>query len=289
MALRYAVIDLGTNSCRLLIGEGCGDRIIPIYRTLETTRLGEKMQACLAISEAAMLRTGEALNKFKAIMQEYEVEKYRVIATSAVREAVNQKDFINFVKENCNINVEVISGEEEARFSYQGVIASLNLDISPLVVDLGGGSTEIIHVDNIFLSLPIGAVKAYEAGMSAADMAMVLKPMDKYKAVLGAHPLVVVGGTATTLVAMKYSLGEYSREKIHGQVLLYDEIKALYRKLEGMPIASRRQLAGLQAERADIITSGILILLTIMETFGHGEIIVSEGDLMDAIISGELG
>ncbi len=284
MFLRYAVIDIGTNSCRLLIGEQCGGRIIPIYSTLETTRLGEKLQASLAITKDAMLRTCGALNNFKFIMQEYEVEKYRVVATSAVREATNQSEFINLVKDECNINVEVISGEEEARLSYQGVIASLNLDASPLVVDLGGGSTEIIHAKDIFLSLPVGAVKAYEAGMSASDIALLLEPLEKYQDCLDAYPLVVVGGTATTLVALKYAMKDYSPEKIHGQILLYDEIKVLYNKLEVMPVASRRQLPGLQPERADIITSGILILLTIMETFRYAEIIVSEGDLMDAII-----
>ncbi len=282
--MRYAAIDIGTNSCRLLIAEKAAGKLSSLYRTMETTRLGENMQANFSITEEAILRTCNTLNNFKAIMREYEVENFRAVATSAVREAGNQKGFIQSVQDKCNINVEVISGEEEAHLSYLGVKNSLDLAVSPLVVDLGGGSTELIMEKDFFISLPVGAVRVYELNLSADDISQILKPLIPKQEAYKANPLVFVGGTATSLVAMKFSLDVYKSELVHGQVLTRGEIADLYNRLEKMPLSLRRRLPGLQPERADIITGGILILLLIMDIFRKEEITVSESDLMEAII-----
>lgn len=282
--MRYAAIDIGTNSCRLLIADYQEGKIIPLYRTMMTTRLGENLQKDSILSTDAILRTCRCLNEFKNIIDEYEVKEYRAVATSAVREADNKEEFVELVKRECAINIDIINGFEEANLSYIGVKNSLKLEKSPLVVDLGGGSTELIYEDSPPISIPVGAVKVHEQNMSAYDISQILKPLTKMKEEFSLSPLVFVGGTATSLVAIKFSLEVYRSELIHGQILTRSEIADLYNMLERMPLSLRKRLPGLQPERADIITSGTLIMLIIMEILDKQDIIVSESDILEGII-----
>jgi len=154
-----------------------------------------------------------------------------------------------------------------------------------LVVDLGGGSTEFLCPDqDLLLSIPIGAVRAAEADMGASQIIERLSPLTQFKQQLENKPLVMVGGTATSLVAIKKGMIQYNAESVHGEVLSRGEIGDLYNLLERMPLALRRRLPGLQPERADIIHKGALIILLIIEILGHKEIIVSETDLLEGII-----
>lgn len=282
--MKYAVIDIGTNSCRLLIAELVNNKICPIYRTLITTRLGENIKDTTLLSDAALNRTVDALNEFHNIMKSYEVNSYRAIATSAVREADNKAEFVRIVQAKCNINVDVISGEEEAFLSYLGVKHSLELEQAPVVIDLGGGSTEIIYEDKFFSSIPIGAVKVLEYNCSAYDIKDAFKILVDKKTDFNLNPLSFVGGTATSLVALKYAMEEYDANLVHGQVLTRSEIVDLYNMLEMTPLSLRKRLPGLQPERADIITGGTLIMLIIMDILGKGEIVVSGSDLMEGVV-----
>lgn len=282
--MRYAAIDIGTNSCRLLIGDWEEGKIIPIYRTMMTTRLGENMQESSTLSTEAILRTCECLNEFKKIIDEYEVQSYRAVATSAVREANNKEEFLELIKKESAIDIDIISGLEEANLSYIGVKNSLKLEKPPVVVDLGGGSTELMFEDLSPTSIPVGAVKVYEQNMSAYDVSQILKPLTKKKEEFSLSPLVCVGGTATSLVAIKFSLEVYRSELIHGQILTRSEIADLYNMLEMMPLSLRKRLPGLQPERADIIPSGTLIMLIIMDILGKEDITVSESDILEGII-----
>jgi len=282
----YGAVDIGTNSCRLLIAQiNADNKPITVYKALETTRMGEGINQSRLLTKEAIERTLLCLSHFRDKMQEYRIEKYRTVATSAVREAKNSDDFIYRVRAQSGIKVEIVNGDEEARLSYDGVVKGLELLESPLVVDLGGGSTEFICPDqNLLLSVPIGAVKAAEADMTASQIIELLNPLMEFKKQLRNHPLVIVGGTATSLVAIKKGLIEYDSEKVHGQKLSRGEIGDLYNLLERMPLALRRRLPGLQPERADIINKGALIILVIIEILGHKEIIVSEADLLAGII-----
>lgn len=282
--MRYAAIDIGTNSCRLLIAEYQENKVIPIYRTMMTTRLGEKMKERPVISQEAILRTSQCLKDFKNILEEYEVKDYRAVATSAVREAENKNEFLELIKDECHIDIDIISGVEEANLSYIGVKNSLDLEKSPLVIDLGGGSTEFIYEGITPISIPIGAVKVHEQNISAYDISQIFKPIAQMKEQFSQSPLVFVGGTATSLVAIKFSLEVYRSELIHGQVLTRTEIADLYNMLEMMPLSVRKRLPGLQPERADIITSGTLIVLIIMDIFDKQDIIISESDILEGII-----
>ncbi|NLJ71803.1 MAG: Ppx/GppA family phosphatase [Syntrophomonadaceae bacterium] len=281
--MKAAVIDIGTNSCRLLIANLTNHDITPVYRNLITTRLGDNI-ANLQLSPKAMDKTILALDQFKEVMENHLVKTYRAIATSAVREASNQEAFLQLVKDKCNINVEVISGEEEAYLSYLGVRNSLKLEMSPLVIDLGGGSTEVIYENTFFLSVPIGAVRVGTNNYSSSDIREAFKILFNKKAEFSNNPLVFVGGTATSLVAIKEGLEEYNSQLIHGYTLTRNDIEGLYKKLQEMPINIRQSLAGLQPERADIITEGTLIMLVIMDILGKDEMIVSESDLMEGTL-----
>ncbi len=289
--MRYGAVDIGTNSCRLLIAEADAEQgLNPLHKELDTTRIGEGVNQSSLINVEAMERTLLTLSRFQEKMQAYGVEKYRAIATSAVREARNGDEFVRRAWEESMMKVDIVEGEEEAGLSYLGVKQGLKLERVPLVVDLGGGSTEFIcPEEKLLLSLPLGAVRATEADMYAAQIGELLSPLGKIKQQLMNRPLVLVGGTASTLVAVKLGMEEYNTELVHGTVLNRTEIGDLYNLLERMPLSLRRRLPGLQPERADIINKGALIILVIMEVLDKKEIIVSESDLLQGIIWSLMG
>jgi exopolyphosphatase/guanosine-5'-triphosphate,3'-diphosphate pyrophosphatase len=289
--MRYGAVDIGTNSCRLLIAEADAEQgLNPLHKEMDITRIGEGVSQSGLISAEAMHRTLLTLSRFQEKMQEHGVEKYRAIATSAVREARNGDEFVLRAWEQSMMKVDIVNGEAEAGLSYMGVKQSLKLERSPLVVDLGGGSTEFIcPEENLLLSIALGAVRATEANMYAAQIGQLLIPLGKIKERFENHPLVLVGGTATTLVSLKLGLEGYNAELVHGAILSRPEIGDLYNLLARMPLALRRRLPGLQSERADIINQGALIVLIIMEVLGKKEIIVSESDLLQGIIWSLMG
>ncbi len=286
--MNYAAIDIGTNSCRLLVASIQKDRPVVLARKLATTRLGEGLNHSGKINQEALERTLLCLEDFNNIMREHQVQSFRVVATSAVREASNRQDLLNRARERLKLEIEVISGNHEAELSYQGVMVSLKFDHLPLVADLGGGSTEffIKNNRNFPLSLPIGAVRATESDMKAVDIVQALTPLAKYKDLLSDYPLVLVGGTASTLVAIKHSLAVYDHDFVHGQILERREIADIYDMMERMPLRLRQRLPGLQPERADIIPKGVMIVLLIMDMLAKNQITVSDSDLLEAMIWG---
>lgn len=284
--MRYAAVDIGTNSCRLLIAEHQRGTWCNLYRGLVTTRIGEGVDHQGVISIAAMDRTLKGLQKLKEQINFYQAERLRVVGTSALRDAANREEFVQRVYQELHWQVEVISGQEEAQLSYLGVKCGLPLDRPPLVVDLGGGSTEFMledpHPWNV--SLPIGAVRASEAGMSDQHIKELLQPLAELSMHSGL-PMVAVGGTATTLVAMHRRLQEYDSQLVHGQKVAIDQVKYWRDHLEAMNLEERRQVIGLQPERADIIVAGLRILVLIMEQLGYDQLLVSESDILDGIIA----
>lgn len=283
--MNCAAIDIGSNSCRLLIADFTGDKVMPLHMELETTRISSGLNHCGRISEEAMERTVQCLNRFKQRMNAFGVEKYRAIATSAVREAGNGQDFIVLVKQQCQLSVDIVSGEEEACLSYLGVEKGLVLNHAPLVADLGGGSTEFIcNEQNLIRSIPLGAVRATELEMTEKEiterLAGVANLADRFRD----YPLVMVGGTASSLVAIKLGMDEYDASRVHGQVLSREDLYDLYQMLEKTPLALRKRIPGLQPERADIINKGALIMLMIAEIFQKPELIVSEADLLQGML-----
>lgn len=285
--MNLAAVDIGTNSCRLFIARASAGRLFTLYRDLDTTRIGEGVSGSRFLKPEATLRTIECLKRYKEVMNTFRVRKHRIIATSAVREARNREEFIEQVERELDLNVEVISGEEEALLSYQGVCRGLDLCGEPLVADLGGGSTELVWKEAgrlMLLSLPVGAVRATEDKMSPEQVRAVLAPLTARCDVFSGQPLVFVGGTATSVVAIIKGLDEYDREMVHGQVVKLDEVRAVYEKLRHMTLQQLLATPGIQKERADIMTKGVMVMLSIIEEMSKSQVIVSESDLMDAIV-----
>ncbi len=285
--MNYAAIDIGTNSCRLLVAQIQAGKLRPLARGLESSRLGEGTAHNRVLAPAAMERTIASLRNFQAIIAQHQPGQVMAAATSAVREADNRATFLAMVREQCGLKVRVLDGEEEAAFSYQAVVQALRLAAPPLVVDLGGGSSEFVFAPGepeLIVSLPLGAVRAAEENFAYAEMVRRLEPVRLRRSEFEGSPLVMVGGTVTTLVAIDKALAVYRPEEVHGQVLTRETIRILYHRLINLPLEERRQLAGLQPERADIIPAGALIVLAIMETLGFEELIVSESDLLEGMI-----
>ncbi len=284
--MRCAAVDIGTNSCRLLIADAGPEGLCPLRRENRTTRVGEGFKEAIHIRREIMERNLECLIAFEDTIKKTAVESYRVVATSALREAVNREEFLGMVEEKTMLQIEVIGSEEEARLGYLGMSRGLSHLQMPLMADLGGGSLELIKegVSPILLSLPLGAVRAMEQDMGIIDIKAALRPLAVYKDTLAPYPLVVVGGTASSLVAIKYSLQQYDPSLVHGQVLKREEIADIYNMLERMSLKVRRRLPGLQPERADIITWGARIILLLMDMLEIEEIIVSESDLLEGVI-----
>lgn len=283
--MRYAAIDIGSNSCRLLIAELKDNKLKTIYSQLETTRIAAGLNNSGKISQEALERTLLCLEDFRHSLVSYGVSRYRAIATSAVREASNGQDFIDLATERCQLKVDLVSGKEEARLSYLGVEKGLPLKHPPLVVDLGGGSTEFICAEQDFiLSIPLGAVRAMEMNMSAREIVSRLADVEKMADNFRSYPLVMVGGTASSLVAIKSGMEIFDSKLVHGQILTRQDLSDIYQLLDRTPLSLRKRMPGLQAERADIIGSGALIVLMIVDLLKKSEIIVCETDLLQGMI-----
>ncbi|MDO4540770.1 MAG: Ppx/GppA family phosphatase [Syntrophomonadaceae bacterium] len=282
---RYYAIDIGTNSCRLLIADREGDSLRPVFGALNSTRIGEGLYLNYELTPVAMERTLNCLREYGSTLREYRAHTGRAFATSAVREARNGTEFLRRCRDEAGLAVELISGEEEAALSYAGASRRLKLAAPMLLVDLGGGSTEFICPPQaLLLSLPLGAVRAHEQNLERAAIAAALKPLSPCREALSPHPLVFAGGSASTLAAVDLRLAEFKTELVHGHALSLEKMRALYHHLSGLPLAERRQLPGLQPERADIIVHGALIALTIMEELRRDHCTISESDLLHGAI-----
>lgn len=281
--MKVAAIDIGTNSTRLLVARVEDQKVTVLHSDLTTTRLGEGVDATGCLSPQAMTRTLAAVESFVQQSEQLGAVNIVIAATSAVRDAANREDFIRQVYRRTGRSLIILAGKREAEISYRGVLAGLPLGASEvLVLDVGGGSTEvcwqqagIVHA----ASVNVGAVRMTEGGHSRQQIANLLTP------VLEAIPrdlktVVAVGGTATTVAAMLQELQVYQPEKIHLYAVTRPELQHLWLRVSQLPLGERRQLPGLQAERADIIPAGILIILTCLEILNISSFIVSEADIL---------
>ncbi len=280
---RIGVIDIGTNSVRLLIADVGNNRVAPVYRGLNSTRLGQGIEGGQLLPEAVN-RTLKAVKDFQELCREKRVDKTIAIATSAVRGANNREWFIEQVYREAGVKVRVLQGEEEAYYSFVGVAAGFDdvLD-GTVVVDIGGGSTEFTWKrDGVLInrSVNAGAVRMTEGGYDSRYIAGVLKTVlgevagDKPKMIIG------TGGTITTLAAMDMKLEPYDWKKVHGYLLKKEKIEFLLQEIIKAGPEGSKSMPGLQPARADIIIAGIMILKEIVYTLKFDFIRVSEADLL---------
>ncbi|HCX65764.1 MAG TPA: hypothetical protein DHN33_11210, partial [Eubacteriaceae bacterium] len=225
--MKIGVVDIGTNSVRLMIGNYEGEKLQSKEKQLYSTRIGQGVDHTGELSEAAMDRTVKALESIRVQMEQLGVQKVYAYATSAVRQAKNKEVFLDRVKEKTGYEVKVLSGEEEAEYGFLGVMKSVALE-NGLIVDVGGGSTELIEVQNRqrkrLVSLDIGAVRLYERCKVSDPMrkeeircvqAEIERALRKWNRETEAKNLVAIGGTATTIASMHLRLKEYDSQKIN--------------------------------------------------------------------------
>lgn len=276
---RVASIDIGTNTILLLIAEVDRGRLDSLLDTETIVRLGEGVQHTGILSDEAMERGLKTLGAYLTRCDEMGVQKIFAIGTSALREAQNSSFFLQKVKEQFDLSIEVISGEEEARYSFLSVAKDLKEGKTPLlVVDVGGGSTEFIlghgtHV-NQSVSLPLGSVRLTEKYL-LSDPVCDEEWEEMNRAVQQMlfqipHPpppfrMVAVGGTATTLASVEMELSEFFPEKIHHFELKREALKRQLSLYRSTTLEQRRRIPGLASARADVILAGGTILYQTME------------------------
>ncbi|MEL7566731.1 MAG: Ppx/GppA family phosphatase [Dehalobacterium sp.] len=283
-----AVVDIGTNTVRMLIGDVGEEGKVKVHaQFIAEPRLGVGITKGQLTPEAVD-RTIKALAEFKRITQDYKVEDVIAAATSAVRDAINQTEFVDEVFHKIGWQVQVISGEKEAELSYTGAVSVLLPLGLPVVIDIGGGSTEVIFARDgeiKGISVNVGAVRLHEAAWSQEELDRKLLPLTREFTNLGEKiSLVAVGGTATTAAAIHYGITEYSRAAVQGRFLTLESIKKLKDQLKGMPLKERKKIVGLTPKRADIIVPGLEILVRMIELSGEPGITVSDAGILDGLL-----
>ncbi len=286
-----AAMDIGTNSTRLLIATP--EKII--HQETNITRIGEGLKEHNLIQDIPLSRTIKVLKKYKEKISEYKIEggDYFLVATSAMRDAVNSKEVVERIKNETGLNVEVITGEREAELSYLG--ATGDFPGKNVVIDIGGGSSEVIFEDDpthklTYTSTNLGGVRLKENLELQQEEKIKELFAEKIPSIqkLKRTSLIGVGGTITTIASIKLGMTEYQWEKVHGLTLKLDEIKEIHNKLEKLSLEERKKVPGLQPERADIIVYGTKILITFMEEYGYDKIITSDKDLLFALITSSI-
>lgn len=287
---RLAAIDIGTNSCRLLIADARDGRIFPVLSTLRMTRIGEGASGNSILQKEPVRRTIGALRDFLSLAGDYGASRVRAVATSAVREAENAAYFLSHARDEAGLMVEVISGEEEARLNYVGACGGLSSGEGAIVIDIGGGSTEFtypVKTGNGFTlscrSVPLGAVRLTEHPLLLSEILGSLKcVLDEIRA--SRQTLVGVGGTITTLAAVDQALTEYDPGRIQGYHLAKTVVESIMISLAAKNSEERKMVPGLQPERADIIIAGTTILWAVLAYLEAPGITVSDADLLHGII-----
>jgi exopolyphosphatase/guanosine-5'-triphosphate,3'-diphosphate pyrophosphatase len=298
---RFAAIDVGTNSVRLVVAEVEPDGN---YRVLDEepqmTRLGRGFYRTGRLGRAPMERTIEAISKMKAIVDGFEVREMRAVATAAVREASNGRAFRQEVKKRCGVNLEVISAEEEAQLAFKSVSRHFALDQSSIaVVDIGGGSVEVVlaagGVVNQVHSLPLGAVRLTEQYMKSDPLSgkhwkKLRRAIDRViDEEIGEPPflaeiMIGSGGTFTNLGEMVQCEREGRFGPIRGYEMSRAELVRLLDRLLETPLGARRQLCALNPKRADIIVAGAAAVARIAKHLGSQRIVVNDRGIRDGLL-----
>ena len=293
-----AAVDIGTNSVRLLVRDSDG----VVERTSVICRLGAGVHDRGRLDGAAIDRTLTALDGFRRSIDGHRATLERVVATSASRDASNREAFFDAVQARLGVRPVLLTGEEEARLSYGGAVADLDPALGPfLVVDIGGGSTELAvgrASVEAACSLDVGAVRLTEIeldhdppqpeeltnaiGIVQDRLEHALR--EQLPTAEDAPTLVGVGGTITTMAAVEIGLAVYDRSQVHHFRLTREAAEDVFRTLATEPLAQRRANPGLQPERADIIVGGCCIVVALMRRLRADQMIVCDADLLDALL-----
>ena len=297
--MRVAAIDCGTNSIRLLIADIDGNNFREIVRDMEIVRLGQGVDETGQFHPDAIARTLAAVDKFAAEIAKRGVEKIRFCATSATRDATNRHLFVDGVRQRLGIELEVISGDEEAALSFAGAIKDLDPSNGPfLVVDIGGGSTEFVFGTSAVeaaRSVNIGCVRMTERHFASdpatpeqieaarSDIQAAISQAAAVVPITQAKSLVAVAGTATTVAAAALDLAEYDRYAIHLSRISAQQTHDAATMFATSTREQRLALGYMHPGRVDVIAAGSLVLSEIMKATGASEFVASESDILDGM------
>jgi exopolyphosphatase/guanosine-5'-triphosphate,3'-diphosphate pyrophosphatase len=297
--MRVAAIDCGTNSIRLLIADIDGNNFREVVRDMEIVRLGQGVDETGQFHPDAITRTLAAVDKFALEIAKRGVEKIRFCATSATRDATNRHLFVDGVRERLGIELEVITGEEEAALSFAGAIKDLDPTNGPfLVVDIGGGSTEFVFGTSTVeaaRSVNIGCVRMTERHFATdpatpeqiesarSDIQAAIAQAAAVVPITTAKTLVAVAGTATTVAAAALELPEYDRYAIHLSRISAQQTHDAATMFATSSREQRLSLGYMHPGRVDVIAAGSLVLSEIMKATGATEYVASESDILDGM------
>jgi exopolyphosphatase / guanosine-5'-triphosphate,3'-diphosphate pyrophosphatase len=297
--MRVAAIDCGTNSIRLLIADIDGNNFREVVRDMEIVRLGQGVDETGQFHPDAIARTLAAVDKFAAEIAKRGVEKIRFCATSATRDATNRHLFVDGLRERLGIELEVISGDEEAALSFAGAIKDLDPSNGPfLVVDIGGGSTEFVFGTSTVeaaRSVNIGCVRMTERHFASdpatpeqidaarSDIQAAIAQAAAVVPITQAKTLVAVAGTATTVAAAALDLPEYDRYAIHLSRISAQQTHDAATMFATSNREQRLALGYMHPGRVDVIAAGSLVLSEIMKATGASEFVASELDILDGM------
>ncbi len=295
-----ASLDLGTNSTRVLVARPIDGKLDVLERRNTITRLGQGVGASGRLAPEAIERTLDCLRGYREALDRHGVERVRVAATSASRDAANRDDFFDAVERLVGTRPELLSGDEEGRLSFLGATRELDPATGPfLVVDIGGGSTELsVGSDRVegVMSVDIGCVGLTEKFLlhdppQPEELTACISLSEAYlddvvreiPAVAEARTLVGLAGTITTVAAVEIGLETYDRDRIHHFHLTRDAAEDVFRTLATESRADRIHNPGLEEARADVIVAGCCVLVAVFRHFGFDEMIVSESDILDGL------
>ncbi len=298
---RKAVIDIGTNSIKLYVAElGPDGSLATVIDKNNIARLGEGMDEERTLQQEAIRRNAEAVAEFADLAKSNGAGEIVAVGTMALRTAKNAKDFIDAVRDLSGIEVRVIPGEEEAEFAYLAVLSGISARVARLAVcDVGGGSTEFIFggqagIDRRF-SINLGAVKV-SADYLLSDPPSSKEVEDAISYVLDVlkengvndnmpvDKLVGIGGTITSMGAVKFKMEKYDPDVIQGSILTRDDVDSLIALFRSVPLDERRSIIGLQPKRAEVIIGGACIVRGIMESLGIDELTMSDRGLRHGLM-----
>ncbi len=295
-AVRVAVVDIGTNSTRLLIGDVSGTSVTEIERRTTVTNMGRGVDHSGSICSDAVDDVCTVVGDYKSRYEEMGAERVMTIATSAVRDAVNGEAFIAELRERFGLDAQLLTGEEEANLTYLGATAHRPDEGATLVFDIGGGSTELIVGSGtkvgFHTSLQAGTIRQSERHLTTdppnphelEDLADEIRNL--IDRAIAANPLakasraIAVAGTPTSLAAIDQGLEPYDPGRVHGYHLGMKRIQRMLSRLSSLPLAERLRVPGLHPGRAPTIVAGTVILVQVMRAFKIKEIEVSELDIL---------
>jgi exopolyphosphatase/guanosine-5'-triphosphate,3'-diphosphate pyrophosphatase len=295
--MRVAALDLGTNTTRLLVADVADGRVDDVERRVQITRMGEAVDSRRRLLPLPIARVRNSLTEYRRALERLGAERALAVATSAVRDADNGEAFLGEVEWSYGFTTRLLTGDEEALLTFRGATLGRRVERPTLVVDLGGGSTELIVGDRsdvqFHVSVDAGSVRMTERYLrSDPPTSLYLEQCARaVRALLAEHvpdevrpdAAIGVAGTITTLAALAQNLPEYDPARVHGYRLSAEAVAEQLARLATLPLNYRQELPALEPGRASVIVAGAVILREVLVYFGLGEIEASERDLLHGV------